>query len=203
MGIKSYAIGHFALGYLTAKLAGNLTKTKINVPLVLTLSVAPDIDLLIPFVEHRGPFHSILTTIVIFIPAIVLFGKGAFPYLAALLQHSLLGDFITGNVQLFWPLTTQLYGTGMDIESLANIIAEWTMLMAMLIGMLKARDLQLLLKPNNSNIILVIPTLTVLLPSFLAFPLRVPAALIIPHLLMLAIFLASIFTDVRKAIQKT
>jgi len=200
-GIKSYAIGHFALGYLTAKLTGHITKTRVNVSIVLTLSVIPDIDLLIPMVEHRGPFHSVLTAIIIFIPVFVLFRKRAFPYLIALIQHSIIGDFLTGEVQLFWPLTSKPYGTGMDIRSLTNITIEWTTFIIMLFVMLKTKDLRSLLKPNNLNMILVVPTLTVLLPSFFAFPLKVPSALIIPHLIMLVIFSASILTDIKRVFQ--
>ncbi|MEM2780677.1 MAG: metal-dependent hydrolase [Candidatus Bathyarchaeia archaeon] len=202
-GIKSYAVGHFALGYLTAKLTAHFTKTRVNVPIILALSVAPDVDLLIPFVEHRGPFHSILMAIIIFIPIIILARKDAIPYFIALIHHSLLGDFITGKTQLFWPITTQSFGTAVAIESLANITVEWLAFLIMFIEILRAKDLQTLLKPNHTNIILAVPTLlTVLLPTFLAFPLKVPTSLIIPHLIMLTLFSASILTDVRKTILK-
>lgn len=200
MGSKSYAVGHFALGYLTAKLTGHLTKTKVNVPIVLALSVAPDIDLLLPFMEHRGPSHSILVVIIAFIPIITLFRKKALPYLIALIQHSLLGDFLTGNAQLFWPLTTRLYGTTMDIESLTNIAIEWTTFLAMFIEMLRTKDLQLLFRYNRLNMILTIPTVTVLLPTLLAFPLKVPAALIIPHITLISLFSTSILVNISKAI---
>ena len=201
-GIKSYAVGHFAVGYLTAKLTAYFTKTKVNIPIILALSVAPDVDLLIPFIEHRGPFHSILMAIIIFTPIIILSRKDAIPYFIALIQHSLLGDFITGKTQLFWPITTQSFGTAVDIESLANITIEWLAFLIMLIEMLRNKDLQRLLKPNHTNIILAVPTLTVLLPTFIAFPLKVPTSLIIPHLIMLIIFSASILADVIKIILK-
>jgi membrane-bound metal-dependent hydrolase YbcI (DUF457 family) len=186
---------------LSAKLIGHITKTRVNVPVVLTLSVIPDIDLLIPLVEHRGPFHSVLMAIIMFIPVFVLFRKSVLPYLIALIQHSIIGDFLTGEVQLFWPLTSKPYGTGMDIRSLTNITIEWTTFTIMLFAMLKTKDLQSLLKPNNLNMVLIIPTLTVLLPSLFAFPLKVPTALIIPHLIMLTIFLASMLTDIKSIFQ--
>jgi len=126
---------------LSAKLIGHITKTRVNVPVVLTLSVIPDIDLLIPLVEHRGPFHSVLMAIIMFIPVFVLFRKSVLPYLIALIQHSIIGDFLTGEVQLFWPLTSKPYGTGMDIRSLTNITIEWTTFTIMLFAMLKTKDL--------------------------------------------------------------
>lgn len=200
-GVELYAVGHFALGYLTAKLTGRFTKTQISIPIVLTLSVIPDIDLLVPFLDHRGPSHSLLVAIVIFIPVIVLFGKNGFPYLVALVQHSLLGDFFTGNVQLFWPITSYTYGIALDIRSPVNVALEWTAFLVMFAEMLRSKDLQLLIKPGRLNMVLAIPTFTVLLPTFLAFPLRVPAALMAPHIVMLILFSISMLADVKKAFQ--
>ncbi len=197
-----YAIGHLALGYLTAKLTAHLTKTKVNMPLILSLSVAPDIDLLVPFIVHRGPIHSIFMAIIIFIPTIIAFRKEALPYLTSLIQHSLIADFITGNTQLFWPLTSQSYGIAIDIESPTSITFEWIAFLIMFTEMVRTKDLQVLLKPHHSNIILAVPTSTVLLPTFIAFPLKVPVSLIIPHIIMLTLFLASILTDMRKTVLK-
>jgi len=70
-----FAVGHFALGYILGKLTAKTTKTRMNVPLILTFSVIPDIDILFPFVEHRGPFHSVIMAAVIFIPIFILFRK--------------------------------------------------------------------------------------------------------------------------------
>ncbi|MEM2336914.1 MAG: hypothetical protein QXR79_05235, partial [Candidatus Bathyarchaeia archaeon] len=94
------------------------------------------------------------------------------------------------------------YGTAINIESLTNITLEWLAFLTMLTQMLRTKDLQTLLKPNHSNIILAVPTLTVLLPTLLAFPLKVPTPLLIPHVIMLTLFSASILTDVRKTILK-
>jgi membrane-bound metal-dependent hydrolase YbcI (DUF457 family) len=165
----------------------------------LTLSVIPDIDILIPFVEHRGPYHSIIMAIVVFFPTFVLYRKNAFPYFVALIQHSLIGDYIAGGkVQLFWPLTSQLYGMNISIRSPTNITLEWLAFLVATIVMVKTKDTQILLQPHNSNLILAIPTFTILLPTFLAFPLDVPIALIPPHIIFLILFLSSLLIDVRK-----
>jgi hypothetical protein len=55
-----YAVGHFALGYLTSKIASKSLNVNINLPLIFLASVLPDIDLLIPGLHHRGPLHSII-----------------------------------------------------------------------------------------------------------------------------------------------
>jgi len=196
---KSFAVGHFALGYLVAKLTAQATETRMNIPLVLTLSVIPDIDILLPFIEHRGPFHSILMATIIFVPIFVSYGKGGFPYYAALIQHSLLGDYISGGrVQLLWPLTQRLFGIEISIVSHTSIALEWLAFLTAAMVMLKTKDMQTLFQFHNSNLILVIPTFTVLLPTFFAYPLEVPVALVPPHLVFLIVFLASLSMDIRK-----
>ena len=53
-----FAVGHLALGYITGKVADILLKVKSNIFLLLLVSVIPDIDILIPALEHRGPTHN-------------------------------------------------------------------------------------------------------------------------------------------------
>lgn len=195
-----FAVGHFAFGYILAKLTTQVTKTEMNIPLVLTLSVIPDIDLLVPFVEHRGPFHSIIMASVIFMPVFALYRRKALPYFVALIQHSLIGDYIVGGVQLLWPLTQQPYGLNVNIFSLANITLEWLLFLSAAMVMFKTRDMLVLFQPHGSNMILAVPIFTVLLPTFLAFPLHVPMALVPPHIIYLILFLTSLLIDVKKII---
>jgi len=199
----TYAVGHFAVGYILAKLTSKMTKTKFNIALILTLSVIPDVDILIPYVAHRGPTHSILMAFIVFIPIFALYHKNALPYFAALIQHSLISDYIAGGkVQLLWPLTTQTFGLELSIKSPANVTIEWLSFLTATFIMIKTKDMHPLLQPKNSNLILAIPTFTVLLPIFLAFPLEVPTALIPPHIIFLILFLASISIDLKYMINK-
>jgi membrane-bound metal-dependent hydrolase YbcI (DUF457 family) len=195
-----FAVGHFASGYIASKLAAKVVKTRLNIPLVLMLSVIPDVDLFIPFLEHRGPSHSIIVATAFFIPLFIVYHKSAIPYFAALIQHSLLGDYIAGQTQLLWPFTLQQYGMGLCIKSAANLTLEWMLFITAFTVMWKTKDMHPLFQPHNSNLILAIPTFTVLLPTFLAFPLDVPALLLPPHLIYLAIFLISFLIDVRKVV---
>ncbi len=167
------------------------------------LSVAPDIDLLFPlFLQHRGPTHSILMAFAIFVPFFALWHTKAVPYFAALIQHSLIGDYIAGgNVQLLWPLTGELFGMSIGIESQTNIALEWALFLASMVIMVRMGDLRVLLQPHSSNLILSVPTFTVLLPTFFCFPLYVPVWLILPHLIYLCVFLASIFADIYKVLK--
>ena len=191
---KSYAVGHFAFGYILSRSSAELLKTRINIPLVLALSIIPDVDVwLSNFVAHRGPTHSIIMATLVFIPVLFIYRTKAVPYFVALVQHSLIGDLITGrNNQMLWPATTQYYGLNIDIASTTNMALEWTIFLISIIVMIKAKDIADLLSRRSSNLILAVPTFTVLLPTFVAQPIEVPPALMLPHIAYLVIFLASI-----------
>ena len=161
------------------------------------LSVIPDIDILIPVLEHRGPTHSVIMACIAFTPFFILYRKRAIPYFIALIQHSLLGDFIAGcQTQLLWPLSTQSFGTGINIISRTNITIEWLIFLTSIFIMLKTRERDVFFQPRDSNLILSVPTFTVLLPTFLSFPLNVPVWLIPPHLVYMFIFSVSIIISV-------
>jgi hypothetical protein len=202
-----------ALAYLLGKPAAKTLKVNLNIPLVFVLSIIPDIDILFQsfFTSeiHRGPTHSVITAIVVFIPFFVLYRQKAVPYFIALISHSLVGDFfIGGQIQLFWPLTTQEFGLHelgfyyIGISSRLNIILELTLFTVATIVMIKNRDLLSIFKSNMLNLVLTVPIFTVLLPTFLGFPLSVPILLVPPHLFYLAIFsLAFLMVILRKTKQ--
>ena len=101
-----FAIGHFALGYLFGKTFSKLLDVKINMALLFTVSVIPDIDLLLfRFAVHRGATHSILFSVMFCSLLVFVYRKKAVPYCAALLSHALIGDIFSGGIQLFWPLS--------------------------------------------------------------------------------------------------
>ena len=187
-----------ALAYLLAKGSAQPLKVNINIPLVLVLSIIPDIDILAGEGFHRGPTHSVILAVLVFIPVFVLFRKQAVPYFLALVSHFLIGDlFIGGNLQLFWPLSTSPVSLPIipkiSIFSPINVALELTLFIAATLVMYKAKDLQLFFQKNTSNLLLIIPIATVLLPTFLAYPLNVPLLLVPPHLFYLGLFLIAIF----------
>jgi len=92
-----YAVGHFALGYLTGKLAAKSLDVNINLPLLFLASVFPDIDILIPGLEHRGPLHSVILFCLIFLPIFAIYKKRAAPYFVAVIQHIIIGDYLIGG----------------------------------------------------------------------------------------------------------
>ncbi len=187
-----FAIGHFALGYLFGKGTAKLAHVKINLPLILAASVLPDVDLLLRFLMHRGPTHSFLTITVLMIPFFVVYRKQALPYYAALLTHILIGDFVTGGVELFWPLSHNMYGVlNYAVTSLPIAITELVLFLVAVPLMYKSGDLQSLFKSNSRNWALIIPlgaTLGPLLALGRGTEAAIPTLLIVPSLFYVGVF---------------
>jgi hypothetical protein len=193
----SFAIGHMALAYLLGKPSAKFLKVNLNIPLILVLSVIPDVDILLGVSEfHRGPTHSIIAALLVFIPFFIIYRRKAVPYFIALASHSLIGDFfIGGHIMLFWPLSSNFYGNYwfyISIWNPINIALEWTLFAISTIIMFKTRDLFLFFQNRKSNLLLAIPIVTVLLPTFVSYPLQVPFLLIPPHLFYLVLFSVSV-----------
>jgi hypothetical protein len=194
----SFAVGHMALAYLLGKASGKLLKVNFNIPLVLVLSIIPDIDIIFEFLFnseiHRGPTHSIIIATLVFIPFFVLYRQKATPYFAALASHSLIGDLlIGGQLQLLWPLSSNEFGFYyISIYNPINIALEFTLFAIATFLMIKTRDLFRFFHNRKLNLILTIPIFTVLLPTFLAYPLSVPILLVLPHLFYLVLFAISV-----------
>ena len=210
----SFAVGHFGLAYLLSKGLAKVLKVNINLPILLVLSVIPDVDLIYDFFMkteiHRGPTHSIIVAILVFIPFFLLYRYKAVPYFAALASHSLIGDFpIAGHIQLLWPLTAHEFCIRCDlglpyigVHSQLNIALELTLFTLSLIIFLKTKDIYLFFRNSKTNLLLVIPILTVLLPSLLSFPVYVPSTLLLPHLFYLTLFVISVFVPIIKTCKK-
>src|SRR5674476_1004761 len=127
-----------AIAYLLGKGSSKTLRIKLNIPILLVLSILPDVDIIYDFLTgseiHRGPTHSIVVAVIAFIPIFIIYRKKAIPYFLALISHPLLGDFfIGGNLQLFWPLSTNEYGLHelgsyyIGIFSSVNIALELTL----------------------------------------------------------------------------
>ena len=187
-----------ALAYLLSKASAKLLKVNMNVPLILVLSVLPDIDIIFNFLLnieiHRGPTHSVISAILVFIPVFILYRQKAVPYFVALVSHSLIADFlIGGQLQLLWPLSTREFGfTFISIDGPVNIALEFTLFVIATFVMWKTRDLFQFFRNRKLNLILSVPIFTVLLPTFVSYPLSVPLLLVLPHLFYLMLFAISV-----------
>jgi len=203
---KTFAIGHIAIGYLSGKASAKLLNVKTNIPLLFTLSVLPDIDLLLPMLQHGGPTHSIITILIIALPAILLWKERTAPYLVALVSHPLLGDYLTRvsrtqGVQLLYPINTTWFFAGSVTAGFTYIYLELALFSAFIALMITTKDMAKLTKPHTSNLLLAIPILTTWLPAFAHFPIPVPSELIIPHFILIVILALPALADVKHATQ--
>jgi membrane-bound metal-dependent hydrolase YbcI (DUF457 family) len=186
-----------ALGYLAGKAAAVPFRLKVDAALLMVLSILPDIDILVGENFHRGPTHSLITAILVFIPFFVVYRRKALPYFVALASHGFADLFVGGNVELFWPVTTtSIYLPPpfpvIKIMSAVNIAAEITLFAVAVAVLALTRDYKQFLKGKLTNLTLIIPIFSVLLPTLLSYPLEVPALLIPPHLFFLALFAVAV-----------
>ena len=140
-----YPLGHMALGYFAGKLVTNYTKRDSNLILLFIMSILPDVDMILPNVIHRGLTHSTVLTIIFAVP-LLLYNKETLPYLAALLTHSLVGDYFTSyGCKLLWPLSNNfiVYRRAWPVGSTLGIVVELvlftTMLMMISFPIIQAR----------------------------------------------------------------
>ena len=188
-----------ALAYLLGKASAKPLKVNPNVPMLLVLSIIPDMDILVGEDFHRGATHSAVAALIVFIPFLIYFGRRAIPYLLALLSHALIGDLIIGgDIQLLWPLSTDKIFLPtpfpyLSISSAANVALEITLFLVATVVMFKIKDLIIFFRNHRSNLLLAIPLFTVLLPTFTGYPLKVPILLAPPHLFYIAVFSIAVF----------
>jgi membrane-bound metal-dependent hydrolase YbcI (DUF457 family) len=198
-----FAIGHFALGYLTGRGASKLLGVKLNMPLLFLASIIPDMDLILerlnPLFMHRGPTHSIITFTVLMIPFFVRYRKQAIPYFIALVSHSFLGDLFTGGFEMLWPISQQWFSLlDISVMSIANIIVEMLLFAVAVTVMFKANDLQILLKSGNRNLFLIVPfgaTLGPMLDISQSFEGSIPSPLIPMSIFWITIFAYSMLVE--------
>ncbi len=205
---SSFAVGHMALAYILGKASAKLLKINISIPLILVLSLLPDIDIILLRELHRGPTHSIVTAVAVFIPVFCFYRRRAIPYFLALVSHLIADFFIGGKLQLLWPLTTREFGLHelgsyyFGIYSPVNIALELAFFTVATIVMYKTQDLFKLFLGSKLDLILTVPIFTVLLPTFLAYPLQVPVLLILPHLFYLALFSVAVLATFLRGLWK-
>jgi membrane-bound metal-dependent hydrolase YbcI (DUF457 family) len=194
-----------SIAYLLGKGSGKALQVNPNVPLLMVLSILPDLDiifdLLINTEIHRGPTHSIFFAVLLFIPIFLMYRKRAVPYFLALISHSLLGDFfIGGQLQLFWPFSSDSYGVTqigsyyLSIYSAVNIALEVTLFVAAILMLYKTGDWKIFFRSDKTNLVLVIPIMTVLLPSTIGYPFARPLIFSQPALAAAHIFYLVLFS---------
>jgi membrane-bound metal-dependent hydrolase YbcI (DUF457 family) len=195
---KMYALGHFALGYLAGKGTSKLAHVKLNLPILLAVSVIPDVDLIFSNVmNHRGLTHSIIVIIALMIPLLILYRKTLLPYAAALISHVFIGDFFTGGIEFLWPITKEAYGFDFAVNSLLISVLELLLFFVSIILMYRMKDLQTLFKPIKYSIFLIVPFVAIIGPLVLFGKLgdSMSLLLVIPSLFWLGVLAYSMLKN--------
>lgn len=200
-----FAVGHMAIAYLLGKCSSKKLRVNLNIPILLVLSILPDVDIIYDFLTgsqiHRGPTHSIVVATIAFIPIFIIYRKKAIPYFLALISHPLIGDFfIGGKLQLFWPFSTAQYGLHelgsyyIAITDPVNIALEVSLFVIATLVLYKSGDWKVFFKSNKTNLLLIIPIATVLLPSTIEYPFDAPLLLTQPTLALAHLFYLVLFS---------
>lgn len=192
--MKMFAVGHIALGHIIGKILSKSTRKSQNIPAIWTLSLLPDIDLLIPSLQHRGPTHSIIVAILIIAPLFIIGSRKTAPYIAALATHSMIGDYITnGGVRLFWPLSLEwlVFERAIMLGSAFEAYIELALFAMLIVTLILSRDYNHLFHLERRNTLLFVPLCTIVLPVMFKYPVKVPKILIIPHLFLMSIIVLS------------
>ncbi len=198
-----FAVGHTSIAYLLGKGSSKALHTPLNIPLLLVLSILPDLDLAFEFFGvyiHRGPTHSIIVAALVFIPIFLVYRKKAIPYFLGLISHSLIGDFVIGGqVTLLWPLSSAEFGlhelglpyiTNYDP---INAVLEVTLFLIAMLVMYRSGDWRTFFTARKSNLLLIIPVATVLLPATIGFPLDESMLFFNPTLAFAHLFFVVLF----------
>jgi LexA-binding, inner membrane-associated putative hydrolase len=131
-----FPVGHLSIGLIIAYFfMKKLSLHRISIPLVMFLSIAPDVDIFFQSAgigSHKSITHSaILCT---FFASIVIakYGKPALIYSLAYLQHIVIGDIIVGPINLLYPFGNLLVDLGIKYGSLVHIVLELVLSSCML-----------------------------------------------------------------------
>jgi membrane-bound metal-dependent hydrolase YbcI (DUF457 family) len=193
-----FAVGHMSIAYLITRGLKRDRLQSMSIPLVWTAALLPDIDLLIPGINHMGPTHSIIFAIAIFLPLFLLKGKEATPYFLAYASHTALGDLITNKgIWFLWPLTRRRLQIPLPVTCKTTFSAnlELTLFALFLLTYILTKDYANEHYSNTTRPLTLIPITALLVPLVFGFPIPVPLRLIPPHLAFTAIALQPYYPE--------
>jgi hypothetical protein len=164
-----YLLGHIAIGYLVAWAFARWRKQKISLWLAFTVGIVPDYDILFQGLGlvHHTYTHSLLLWVPIAI-AIVLWKRDSLPYVAGILSHLLIGDFLVSSIPVLLPLSNISVGLRLGMPSIADAILEASAFLLMLLFMWRNGDLRRLLSGQRTNFLIVVPLVSMASLTWLA-----------------------------------
>jgi hypothetical protein len=164
-----YLLGHMALGYLFAWVVAKGRKQKLVLWAAFTAGIVPDYDILFsPLgLVHHTYTHSLVLWAPVMV-ALVYWRRGSLPYVVAILQHMVVGDFLVGKVPFFLPLSNVSLGLNLGMPSAADAVLEFGFLVLMMIVMWRSGDLKGLLGGGRGSLLMVVPLLSIVGLTWLA-----------------------------------
>jgi hypothetical protein len=178
-----FFLGHMVWAYVWAAMFTGKRNGKLFIPLVLMLGIAPDIDILLRGfgVLHHTFTHSFFFWLIVFAPFFVFFRRKSVPYFIAVAQHFAFGDFLVGNVMIFWPFSQSYFGFNIGMTSMLDVALETAgLLLTAGISYYKG-DLKRMLSTDIRNLLMFLPLLA-LLTSMLIFAVDWPLIPLIAYI---------------------
>jgi hypothetical protein len=140
------------------------------------------------------------------VPAIIVFRWKVVPYLAAALQHFAFGDFLVGEIMLFWPFDLSYFGFNNPMFSANDVILEIIGLILAFLVLYFTNDLKRLVSVRLDNVLIFIP-LFALVSSMLYFAVDWPivhliyyigsspilTTVVVGHLVLVGFFVVCVF----------
>ena len=164
-----YLLGHIAIGYLVAWAVARWRKEKLVLWLAFTVGVVPDFDILF---QSLGLFHHTYThSLLLWVPvviALVWWRRETLPYVAGILSHLLIGDFLVSTIPLLLPLSNVSIGLRLGMPSAADALLEPFFLFLMLLVMWRSGDLRRTLSGERVNFLMVVPLVSLASLTWLA-----------------------------------
>lgn len=164
-----YLLGHIAIGYLVAWAFARWRKEKLSLWLAFTVGIIPDYDILFQGLDlvHHTYTHSLLLWVPVAI-ALILWKRETLPYVAGILSHLLIGDFLVSSIPLLLPLSNFSVGLRLGMPSIADAILEPSSLLLMLLLTWRNGDLRRTLSGERANALMVVPLVSMASLTWLA-----------------------------------
>jgi hypothetical protein len=164
-----YLLGHIAIGYLVAWTFAKWRRQKLSLWLAFTVGIVPDYDILFQNLGlvHHAYTHSLLLWAPIAI-VLVLLKRNSIPYVAGILSHLLIGDFLVSSIPLLLPLSNVTVGLRLGMPSAADAVLEPAFFFLMFLVILLSGDLRRAFNGERRNLLMIIPLASISSLTWLA-----------------------------------
>ncbi|MCW4031373.1 MAG: metal-dependent hydrolase [Candidatus Bathyarchaeota archaeon] len=196
-----FFLGHMAWAYVWGVSFDRRRWGRLFIPAVLVLALLPDMDLFLweYGVEHHSFTHSLVFWLILFVPFLAVYGGRVIPYFLAVVQHFAFGDFLVGDVMLFWPFSHSYFGFNTVMMSIFDIGLETGGLLLALGIMYFNGDLKRLLSVDKNNVWMFFPFLA-LVASMMFFAVDLPIIPLIYHIGYSKLFATIVFVHLVLAV---